>query len=93
MRTTAPVRITRHGYTYVRLPDANPHGGLCQLEIDPNVQEGYPCIRGTRIPASSIAACYDGTKARIKYVCDAWGVTEKQVKACAEYINAPLRRE
>lgn len=84
---TAKVWFTRHGYTYVRLPDANPHGGLCQLEIDPNVQEGYPCVRGTRIPASSIAATYDGTN--MEYVCHAWGITEKQVMACVEYINAP----
>lgn len=88
MRTTAPISIVRHGYTYVRLPSTNEHGGLCQLEIDPNVQCGEPCIRSTRIPAWSVWAVAEASG--IAYVCGAYGITERQAQACIDYVNAPL---
>ena len=88
MRTTAPVSMVRHGYVYVRLPE--PTGHLGQIVIDANVQDGEPCIRGTRIPASTIATYYDGTN--MKYICNAWGITERQVQECCDYVNAPVRR-
>ena len=87
MRTTAPVSMTRHGYTYVRLPEPLGDDGLT---LDPNRMGGDPCIRGTRIPACTIATYYDGTN--MKYICDAWGITEVQVQACLDYVNAPARR-
>ena len=87
MSNPARVSFVRKGHTYIRLPEPNPHGGLCPIEIDSNVQCGEPCIRGTRIPASTIAYFYDGTN--MKYICDGWGITKAQVKACVEYINAP----
>ena len=87
MSKPARVSFVRKGYTYVRLPEPNPRGGLCQLEIDPNVQEGEPCIRGTRIPAHTIAGYYTGTN--MDYICQGWGITEAQVRACLDYINAP----
>lgn len=87
MRTTAPVSIMRRGYTYVRLPEPLGDNGLT---IDPNRMSGEPCIRGTRIPARTIAGYYSGTN--MKYICDGWGITEVQVRACLDYVNAPERR-
>jgi len=34
---------------------------------------------------------YDGTN--MKYICDGWGITKSQVRACVEYINAPEREK
>lgn len=84
MRTTAPISITRHGYTYVRLPEPRGDDGLT---IDPNRMGGEPCIRNTRIPAATIAGYYNGKG--IDYICTGWGLTEAQVRACLEYVNAP----
>ena len=81
MRTTAPVDMVRRGYIYVRLP------GSPLIEINQSVQGGVPVIRGTRIPASTIAGYYNGENT--DYICKGWGLTEAQVKACLEYVNAP----
>ena len=82
----ARVSFMRKGYTYVRLPEPTPDK-LCQLEINPSVQGGEPCVRGTRIPAHTIAGYYNGTN--MDYICQGWGITEAQVQACLDYINAP----
>jgi len=79
--------MTRCGYTYVRLPEPRGDDGLT---IDPNRMGGEPCIRGTRIPVGAIAGYYDGTN--MNHVCRAWGITEDQVRACIDYVNAPWPR-
>jgi uncharacterized protein (DUF433 family) len=88
MSKPARVSFTRKGYTYVRLPEPLGDDGLT---IDPNRMGGEPCIRGTRIPARTIAGYYSGTN--MDYICKGWGITEAQVKACIEYINAPEREK
>jgi uncharacterized protein (DUF433 family) len=74
----------RKGYTYVRLPQPLGDNGLT---IDPNRMGGEPCLRGTRIPARTIAGYYHGNN--MQSVCEGWGITEAQVQACLDYINAP----
>lgn len=73
MRTTAPISIVRRGYTYVRLPEPRGDDGLT---IDPNRMGGTPCIRGTRIPAHTIAGYYNGQN--MKWMCEGWEITEAQ---------------
>ena len=89
MRTTAPVEITRNGYTYVRLPMQE---GYDELLIDQRIQCGEPCIRGTRIPADSIAAYYEAGDS-IPKITWMFGITKAQVQACIDYVNAPLKRD
>ena len=89
MRTTAPVRIFRNGYEYVRLPSPE---GYDAIVIDQRIQFGYPCIRGTRIPAESVAMHYAGGDSVPIIARTYGGLTEAEVQACIDYVNAPLKR-
>ena len=86
MRTTAPVRIRRNGYEYVRLPDSD------LLLIDQEIQFGFPCIRGTRILAESVAR-HNNAGDNVAMIVIGYGVTEKQVQACLDYVNAPVKAQ
>lgn len=91
MRTTAPVSITYKGYVYVRLPNSKVGGGNGLIEVNQDVQFGEPVIRGTRIPASTIAemhSCGDS----VKTLCSSYNITVDQVQACVDYINVPVQR-
>jgi len=90
MRTTAPVHITRNGYRYVRLPFRE---GYNELLIDQRIQFGAPCIRGTRMPAESVAMHHRAGDS-VKVILSMFPtLTEKQVQACLDYVNAPLKAE
>jgi len=89
MRTTAPIDIIRNGYRYVRLPILE---GYDELLIDQRIQFGAPCIRGTRIPAESVACHYKAGDS-VAMIVIGYGVTEKQVQACLDYVNAPVKAQ
>ncbi|MBW2560528.1 MAG: DUF433 domain-containing protein [Deltaproteobacteria bacterium] len=87
MRTTAPVDMVRNGYRYVRLPM---WVGYDELLIDQRVQFGEPCVRGTRIPAVSIAT-FHAAGDSILSIARMLNITEAQVQACLDYVNAPVK--
>ena len=88
MRTTAPVRIRRNGYEYVRLPSEKE--GYYRLLIDQQIQFGLPCIRGTRIPAESIAAHHRAGDS-VLTLARLFDIAQGQVQACVDYVNAPVK--
>ena len=88
MRTTAPIDITRNGYRYVRLPILE---GYDELLIDQRIQFGAPCIRGTRMPAESVAMHHKAGDS-VKVILSMFPtLTEAQVRACLDYVNVPVK--
>lgn len=74
----------RKGYTYVRLPYK---AGYNELLADQKIQAGEPCIRGTRIPASSLYGYYKAGD-NIKTIHTNFPyVTIKQIKAAIDYVD------
>ena len=89
MRTTAPINITRNGYTYVRLPFGAGYNGLL---IDQRIQFGAPCIRGTRIPAETIAGMHQSGES-VNTLTKMYGLRREQVQACIDYVNVPVKAQ
>jgi len=62
------------------------------ITIDPAIQNGHPVISGTRIPVYVlVAALADG--ASIPEVCEAYDVTEKQIRHALAYASAMLEEQ
>ena len=76
-----PIHRTIKGQQYVRLP--NPGSGIT---IDPDIHCGEPCLRGTRIPCTSLYGEAGGGLKRA-WVSDARGLTEAQVQAAIDYVE------
>jgi uncharacterized protein (DUF433 family) len=62
------------------------------IVTDPDIQGGHAVIRGTRVPVHVlVSALADG--ASIPEVCDAYGVTESDVRAALAYAAVTIKEE
>ena len=75
------IEFTRKGYQYVRLPKSS-----SGITISPDIQFGQPCIKGTRIPCTSIYSYFKGGD-KIEYLVKSFNITPEQVQACIDYVE------
>lgn len=67
------------------------------MELDiiianPHIQNGQAVIRGTRVPVHAlVSALADG--ATFDEICDAYGVTEKDIRAALSYAANTIKEE
>ena len=54
------------------------------ISRNPKIQFGSYCIRGTRIPVTTIKSMVAGGD-RIEYLARSFGITEEQVKAALNF--------
>ena len=54
------------------------------ISRDPKIQFGSYCIRGTRIPVTTIRSMFRGGDS-VKSIAGSYGITEEQVRAALEF--------
>jgi len=81
-----PIWRTIRCYTYVRLPKGQLAGGKGRIIIDPDIHFGAPCIKGTRIPASTLASMVAGGDS-IDYLATSFEISPEDVQAAVDYIE------
>ena len=66
--------------------------GAHEINASPDIQGGHAVVKGTRVPVHVlVGALADG--ATFPDVCDAYGVTEQQVRAALGYAAQMLAEE
>jgi len=88
-RRLPPIMMMRKGYTYVRLPY---NAGYDELLADQRIQAGDMCIRGTRIPASSIYGRFRSGEG-LEFIARDYKITKKQVEAAIDYVGYSANSE
>ena len=83
MKKYPPIMMMRKGNYYVRLPY---NAGYDELLSDQRIQFGAPCIRGTRIPVTSIYGQFKGGDS-LKYIAKSYRITEKQAQAAIDFVE------
>ena len=81
-----PVFIHRKDYLYVRLPKSELDGAKGHITIDPDIQFGEPCIKGTRIRTRIISQMIRGGDT-MEYITKALEITKEDGEAAIEYIE------
>lgn len=63
-----------------------------RIVINPDIMGGKPVVRGTRVPVQVIVGSLAGGDS-IADVCDAYGVSEEDVRAALAYAAEALGQE
>lgn len=78
-----PVMMQRKGYWYVRLPYTV---GYDEILADQRIQSGEPCIRGTRVPVSSIYGCHMAGETNAA-IAKEFQITKRVVEVAIAYVE------
>jgi uncharacterized protein (DUF433 family) len=63
------------------------------IEIDPNILNGKPCIKGTRIPVSTILANLEEGISIKELIDEFEPLTEEDVRAAIKYARLSMLEE
>jgi uncharacterized protein (DUF433 family) len=81
-----PIFIRRKGYSYTRGPEYTNHQ-YDYILSDIRIQSGEPCIRGTRIPVTTLYSSFKCDKYPIGKIARLYSLKPAQVKAAIAYVE------
>lgn len=71
--------IPVHNMTFDRRGVASTWSPEFEIVIDPQIQFGRPCIKGTRIPTGDIVDMFEAGDT-VPYIAHSFGLTEEQIE-------------